>query len=167
MKVDLGNFLENNQVELQFSGEIVLDKLQYSGKELVFSGPVRVEGALYLVDAIPYINLNASYEFIDNCDRCLKSFPNVGSADLTARVLREPQEENDDEEVLLCTEDIMIELDEVIKDAVLFSLPLKSLCDENCKGLCPQCGTNLNESKCICLDDVIDDRFAKLKELLQ
>lgn len=168
MRVDLGKFLENKQIELQFNGEVVLNELQYSGKKMVFDEPVEVSGSLYLVDVMPYINLEINYKFVDTCDRCLKSFPNVGVAHLSARILREPQEENEDyEEILMCTEDCIIELDNAVKEAIVLSLPLKSLCSESCKGLCIRCGTNLNEDKCSCHNEVIDERFAKLKELLQ
>jgi uncharacterized protein len=41
------------------------------------------------------------------------------------------------------------------------------LCDDACKGLCPQCGRNLNEGTCDCQPDTSDDRFSALRQLLE
>ena len=55
---------------------------------------------------------------------------------------------------------------EFVENLLLLKLPMKFLCDEECKGLCPVCGTNLNTSECDCKEHQIDERFAKLKDLL-
>jgi len=58
-----------------------------------------------------------------------------------------------------------IELDEVIKEQVLLALPLKTLCRDDCKGLCAHCGKNLNEQTCSCSEEVEDPRWSALKEI--
>lgn len=60
-------------------------------------------------------------------------------------------------------EDEVIDVTEVIENNIIIELPIKRLCKENCKGLCQQCGVNLNFSKCKCEKD-IDPRLAKLKD---
>ena len=57
------------------------------------------------------------------------------------------------------------DLDEFIINLLELKLPFRFLCDEDCKGLCPVCGTNLNTSECSCNDEKIDERFAMLKDL--
>lgn len=52
-----------------------------------------------------------------------------------------------------------------IQDAILLERSMKQICREDCKGLCPQCGTNLNVKACNCEKDEIDERWAPLKEL--
>ena len=54
-------------------------------------------------------------------------------------------------------------LEDTLREQVLLALPLKSICREDCKGLCPLCGKNLNETQCDCVDDVEDPRWAALK----
>jgi uncharacterized protein len=56
-------------------------------------------------------------------------------------------------------------LEDVLREQVLLALPLKITCREDCKGLCPHCGTNLNQEKCSCSTDVEDPRWAALKEV--
>jgi uncharacterized protein len=56
-------------------------------------------------------------------------------------------------------------LEDTLREQVLLALPLKSICREDCKGLCPHCGKNLNEFECSCVDLVEDPRWSALKEI--
>jgi uncharacterized protein len=56
-------------------------------------------------------------------------------------------------------------LEDVLREQVLLALPLKVTCREDCKGLCPQCGTNLNQGQCSCVTLVEDPRWSALKEI--
>jgi uncharacterized protein len=58
-----------------------------------------------------------------------------------------------------------LELADVLREQVLLALPLKIVCRENCKGLCPQCGKNLNQEQCSCSAHVEDPRWAALKDI--
>ena len=56
-------------------------------------------------------------------------------------------------------------LEDVLREQVLLAVPVKVICREDCKGLCPQCGTNLNQGRCSCEEPAEDPRWAGLKEL--
>jgi uncharacterized protein len=56
-------------------------------------------------------------------------------------------------------------LEDVLREQVLLALPLKTTCREDCKGLCPHCGKNLNEEQCSCNVPMEDPRWAALKEI--
>jgi uncharacterized protein len=56
-------------------------------------------------------------------------------------------------------------LEEALREQVLLALPLKAVCREDCKGLCPHCGKNLNEGQCSCAEPVDDLRWSALKEI--
>ena len=58
-----------------------------------------------------------------------------------------------------------IDLTEAIQEQVLLSLPLKPLCREDCKGLCPRCGEDLNKGECGCRRQAVDPRLAVLAQL--
>jgi uncharacterized protein len=58
-----------------------------------------------------------------------------------------------------------IVLDDDIRDYALLSIPMKKLCKEDCRGLCPKCGKNLNEGKCDCDSQTVDPRWLQLKDL--
>jgi uncharacterized protein len=59
-----------------------------------------------------------------------------------------------------------IDLGELLREQFYLALPMKPLCDEACKGLCPQCGTNLNRGTCDCRSTWEDPRLSGLKALL-
>ena len=56
-------------------------------------------------------------------------------------------------------------LEDTLREQVLLALPLKTICREDCKGLCPHCGKNLNEVQCSCVDAVEGPRWSALKEI--
>ena len=58
-----------------------------------------------------------------------------------------------------------IDLTEIVREQILLNLPEQVLCKEDCKGLCPQCGTDRNKKHCDCGDEEIDPRWAALKNL--
>jgi len=58
-----------------------------------------------------------------------------------------------------------ITLEDVLKEQVLLATPVKSLCKEECKGLCPHCGRNRNEEECRCEAEFEDPRWAALGEI--
>ena len=70
-------------------------------------------------------------------------------------------DENDD---IIYYKKGILDIDEYILMEVASSLPMKTLCDEICKGLCPGCGIDLNKESCTCEDDYIDPRLEHLKE---
>jgi uncharacterized protein len=58
-----------------------------------------------------------------------------------------------------------IDLDPIVREQVLLALPMSAVCREDCKGLCAQCGQNLNEKQCGCEKKVIDPRLAPLMNI--
>jgi uncharacterized protein len=73
-------------------------------------------------------------------------------------------EDYDDYEVIPKTQTVF-DISQRVKDAIILSIPLKPLCSEDCKGLCPMCGANLNEGQCDCTPDKTDERWDALKNL--
>ncbi|RMF92426.1 MAG: DUF177 domain-containing protein [Candidatus Schekmanbacteria bacterium] len=69
------------------------------------------------------------------------------------------------EEEIYFIDDEFVNLVDIALEQVSLSLPIKPLCNEDCKGLCPECGQNRNERECRCKDNYIDPRFAILEKL--
>jgi len=106
------------------------------------------------------------------CSRCLEPFrmPFDGSFDL--RYLPASELAHDDEREVgeedLDTSfysDDQIDLNELLREQCYLALPMKPLCQDGCRGLCPQCGTNLNTGACQCTPQWEDPRLAPLKGL--
>jgi uncharacterized protein len=106
------------------------------------------------------------------CARCLE--PVVQNVDRTFDLLYRPLgSDAGKEEMSVTAVDAEIgyyqgnglELEDALREQVILALPLRALCREDCKGLCPQCGTNLNTEQCSCAEPVQDPRWEALKEL--
>ena len=56
-------------------------------------------------------------------------------------------------------------LEDVLREQVLLALPLKAICRDDCRGLCPHCGKNLNLEQCDCAEPMEDPRWSALKDI--
>lgn len=81
------------------------------------------------------------------CDRCLKKFKKKFEENIIFILKKDYIGDDID---IISFNDFYCDITDFIKDLVITSLPVKVLCDENCKGICPGCGVNLNEEKCKC-----------------
>ncbi len=112
-------------------------------------------------------------EMETDCDRCLEpaGFVIEGDFDLSYLPERLADEEgreeialrNDDSDAAFYSEG-GIELKDVLREQVLLAMPMRKLCREDCKGICPVCGANRNVSSCGCEVKPVDDRWAALRE---
>ena len=107
-----------------------------------------------------------------DCDRCLKqvSVPIETEFDVTyvpaaAYVENEAAELQEEDLGLSVYEDEVIDIDELVREQVLLTLPSRALCGEDCRGLCPVCGANRNENPCECESKETDSRWGALKDL--
>ncbi len=102
------------------------------------------------------------------CARCLEPFRQklVNDTDFIATSYKQDGEIADDEDRVYYDADLRADLWEIVRQTVILALSMKPLCREDCRGLCPQCGTNLNKKKCKCTVKEIDPRLEPLKKLL-
>lgn len=104
----------------------------------------------------------ATYIYTAPCDRCAEVVSRDYSLQINHVIVNELSNEDADEDIVV-TENMSLELDELIRSDVILNLPTKFLCRPDCKGVCPGCGKRLNFEECICKPD-IDPRLEKLSE---
>ena len=103
--------------------------------------------------------IKAEADILLNCSRCLKVFPHKIS--INAEIL---VDENSEYFVLI-TDNNQIDIAPIIRDYLLAAVPIKNICNPDCKGLCSNCGIDLNISKCKCDEkDKPESPFAVLKD---
>ena len=100
------------------------------------------------------------------CDRCAAEFERNLEIPVQAVLVRELANEEEADEWTFLLDGDNVDLDEIMTTAFVLSMDSKLLCSEDCKGLCPTCGKNLNEGLCQCKPEP-DPRFAALKQLLK
>jgi uncharacterized protein len=114
--------------------------------------------------------VSAGLEFA--CSRCLEIFTEQIDAEFSTEYLLETERPTE-EEMEIVEGDFgisyysgeKIDILPAVMDQILLSVPIKPLCKEECRGLCPQCGQNLNVGKCNCQAEDIDERLTVLKRI--
>lgn len=173
MKINVTNIPEEG-LKVPFSKDETWFRLVFTEKENLGLPINSVEGSVTLkrIRDTFYLEGNIETETETDCSRCLEAarLPISGSFKY---VLSPAQAEHSEEEQELSPEDLdvvyyrddLIDLDPLIIEQILLQIPMKVLCREDCRGLCPHCGINLNRNSCQCHDQRIDIRLASLKKL--
>ena len=104
------------------------------------------------------------------CDRCLKPVELPVNADFALEYITGADYESSsaaalsEEEMSVSVFDgESIDVDEIVKEQILLALPARTLCREDCKGMCPECGMDRNAGDCNCAPNEVDPRWAALK----
>ncbi|RMD95294.1 MAG: DUF177 domain-containing protein [Calditrichaeota bacterium] len=110
------------------------------------------------------VHTNARFQ----CDRCLEPFSRDLDSDFRVTYSSDPEFVRLDEDIRLIPPDqAEIDISEDVRETVLLAIPIKLLCKEDCKGLCPHCGANLNFETCTCPGPQLDPRWEALKKLME
>ena len=160
MKIDMTPILtgEKNRLDLNFELALDSDILP----NVCFPKPVRVAGHVDGNGGFMQLFCRADIEYATVCARCLAEVTGVLSVDYDKNIAREKTLQNEDNDDYVILDDGMLDIDETLIEQILLEFPTKLLCREDCKGLCPKCGKDLNEGDCSCPKKEIDPRFAAL-----
>ena len=99
------------------------------------------------------------------CARCLDEFGFPVTLEL-AEMFRMPGTDVRPDAIYAVGENLELDLAPLVRELAWLAVPMRPLCDPECKGLCPHCGANLNAEACQCEEMRVDPRLAVLKELL-
>ncbi|HCC34967.1 MAG TPA: nucleic acid-binding protein [Ruminococcaceae bacterium] len=156
-----------------FTSETAVMPLDYalSFSDFEFSGtcpvifPVRVQGEIRREAELTVLSADIIYDYSAPCDRCASPIVKEITESVYHVLADRPDGGEETEETVLL-DDMRLDLDEMVRTDLILSLPTKFVCSEDCRGLCPLCGKNLNEGECGCNNGAKDIRLEKLKELL-
>lgn len=115
--------------------------------EIKITGEIVNDGTGFLVRGKIFCQRN----FV--CDRCLSTANETQVHEFSEELEKSAAINN------------LIDVTEIIRDTILAGQPMKNLCREDCKGLCPVCGKNLNDGECGCDRFIVDPRLAPLEIL--
>ena len=162
MVIDVRPILHTPGKRLDFQFELDLSDLEFDGRKPIVR-PVAVEGEVRNTADLLELDLTAEAALDAVCDRCGKEFPLDKEVTYRCMLAEELQNEESDEIVLL--EDGKVDAGELARTAFILGMDSKTLCSEDCKGLCPRCGADLNLGPCSCKKEP-DPRLAALASLL-
>jgi uncharacterized protein len=165
LKVDLGELARKKRYQVDGSLPADHPTLAGAGFRLVAPLKVSLEAQQAMQDVVVLGRVQGEAEVA--CRRCLTPVAVPIDQDVTL-LFREgiSQADAEAEEIYPLPErGNELDLSGALREHLLLSVPDFLECQEACKGLCPSCGTNLNETTCSCERTAVDDRWAALKQL--
>lgn len=138
------------------------NSFEYLGREFILKEPLIVELSYLYNETEVVVSGELRTVFLSSCSRCTKEYDEPFIQEFDERFVRNASE---DEDVYPFTGD-ELSLDQMIRDCVLLNLSPFGVCREDCKGLCPVCGCDLNKLQCQCQrTDGSENPLRKLGEL--
>lgn len=156
MNIDLRRFFENDDIRQDFNYEFSADD------ELIIQ-PVKVSGYIKSSTGVVSLSASARLTVSTQCAKCAKDISRRLDVPVEHMLISHLNDEDNDDYILV--ENLVLDLDELVLEDIYLSLPSRFLCKDNCKGLCPFCGKDINEGDCGCKKSV-DPRLEALKQLL-
>ena len=144
-------------IEFDFSGEEI-----YGAFPII--KPVIISGSVENQASVVVLRYRAELEYTRECDRCLDLSTTPYTLEYEHILTAQPDEGEDDD--LVHIPDFQLDFEDMAKEDIILDMPTKHLCRQECKGLCPKCGCNLNHGKCSCEMSEPDPRLAALRQLL-
>lgn len=162
--LDVSNALKNPGQVFPFEAAVEIEPMEVMSDTIRFAD-VKAEGE-YLCTGDNRISLKVevSAQADTRCSRCLEPVRIPVNAEVDAIFDRQPAPEDPD---LYSFEASTVELTDAVRDALLLELPMRVLCSEDCRGLCPVCGINLNKGTCTCQEGAeVMNPFSALKNIV-
>ena len=163
MLLDVRKLINAPGERMPFQFELDLSDVDFGGLYPI-QNPVVVTGDVRNTAEMLLLRFTASSTLKSVCDRCLKAFDQEKT--VSAEYLLAEELENEDNDDIILLEDGCVDAGDLARTAFILGMDTKTLCSEDCKGICPGCGVNLNQGSCTCKKEV-DPRLAVLAKLLE
>lgn len=164
MKLDLKDIILVPGAQLPFAFSLDLSELEFSGGQPV-QAPVEVEGVIRNMAGALVLTAQARTELSLRCDRCGVPFQREKVVNYET-LLADSLEQGEDEGDIVALDGDTLDVGALMTDTFILEMDTKNLCSEDCKGLCPGCGVNLNLEPCRCVREV-DPRLAGLAKFFE
>lgn len=164
MKVNVAQLrrTEGGSERYQFSEGF--PSLQLGNDEYIFQTPLDVLINVVNTGKSLLVKGRVHSEIGVNCSRCLKEFSYHLDFEFEDEWLPSEFAVKDEEENAFIFEKDEFSITERMMEHILLHLPMKFMCSEKCKGLCPRCGADRNTNPCACSDEIIDPRLEILSK---
>ncbi len=160
MSIDLRGVFSGKTLRLPIDEKFDFSDLEVGGNKPINS-EVSVVGSVYTRAEVVTLEAVAKFSYKAPCDRCCKITEKTFEIPINHIIVNSLADE--DESDFIVSENMELDLEDLTRSDVILGLPFLFLCKEDCKGICPKCGKNLNTKECICKPEV-DERWAKLSE---
>lgn len=162
MQINLTNIFTNNLEFVKIEKTLLINNVKLANETAIIQDGIFIRLVLEKIASNEFIlNGLIKAKLVLDCSRCNEP----AEYNLESNFFRELNigVVEDDEEIFV--EGYNLDLEKLALNEIYLNFPMKVLCKEDCKGICKNCGTNLNLHKCNCENDNIDPRLAGLKAL--
>lgn len=164
MKIDLKKLIGVYGKSITFQGQTdLLDEELYGAKP--FQSPILYTGEIVNHHGVLRLHGQVNTTYHTCCARCLKPLT-VPLSVVTDTILSRDEQAEEQDDVFQIEND-MVEVEDILIPALMLEVNMVYLCKDDCKGLCPSCGCDLNEAVCSCGTKQVDPRMAVLAKLLE
>ena len=167
MKLDITRGIQKKGIDVPFELTDVWGEDHWNGDTIAYVRPVSLSGTYMLADETVIVRGVARAVIQSPCARCLRPTETRVEAELEEAFIRDTGEALAADEDQYLYSGHVLELDEAVRTALLLEMPSRVLCREDCRGLCDQCGADLNTTECSCQKDLTHrNPFSALASLL-
>lgn len=164
MRLGLAQIMDRPGAVVPFSCSVDLSDLQYGASHPV-TEPVEASGTVRNTAGVLVMSGSIKTCLHGVCDRCAAEFAREVEYPIQAVLVEELANEENEDEWVFPLEGESADLQDIVRTVFVLNMESKLLCKPDCKGLCCQCGKNLNDGPCSCRKEP-DPRFAALRQLL-
>jgi uncharacterized protein len=160
MKVQISDIVSGKDRNKKIDYKFNMPQFEFEGDTIKPVGSCGVVGKISADSDILILNAEVKVDLEMICSRCLDTFIYPIDIDIEERFTTNSKSE--DEEAVVVLDDVL-NITEVVETSIISTLPIKRVCKDDCKGLCQECGCNLNFNTCSCNKEDVDIRFEALK----
>ena len=163
--MNLSPILNGKRMTLNVDAEFDVEQLQ-DQQDIHYLSPLIVKGIIRKTADFIKMDVHIETEIALACARCLSEKKYSMILDTEVHLLTSEDVSWEDDYDSFIIENDEVDLIEIATTEIIQEIPIQPLCEEDCLGLCPHCGKNLNVEECDCEPET-DSRFDILKELLK
>ena len=160
MKIDVSDINKNSGASLNIEFCETVPELDANVSEFTFNGPICFKGQITNVSGVLKLNGRLKANYIVKCYRCLTEIND--EIDVTIKEDFANNEAAEDSEMYTYTGNY-VTLDKMLEENIILSLPMRQACTESCRGICFNCGKDLNTGSCECAQQTTNPKMEVLK----
>lgn len=165
MKINIAQIKKKQSLAERIVANIEPVELEISPEDVLIDGDLLLDFLISNVGDVVLLDGKIQALVIMSCSRCNTTCKTFCTGEFKEKFYPFGTEAINDDELVFS--DDIVDITEVVREALLLSLPMTTLCKEECKGLCDICGIDKNTQECSCEEQKINPRFAVLQGLLK
>ncbi len=162
MKVQISDIISGKDRNRKIDYNFEIPPFKFEGDIIKSRNSCQVVGKILSDSDILILNAKIKVDLEMICSRCLDTFIYPIDIDIEERFTTNSTSQDDEAVVVY---DDVLNITEIVETIIISTIPIKRICKDDCKGLCQECGCNLNFNTCSCNNEDVDIRFEALKGL--